>query len=289
VTARDLDLFVAAAVALNARRARSGSLLLAGTDTLDAWLNAESTPVFHAAARNSVQHALLVLLADPAAPWPPVLEVLSRPEVDQRHPPVDSPSAGFAAVTLAIDYVLAQCVARGLLGLPALERHGEIATNAMRALWTRFGPNRAEARAHWQAKEALLMLVFGDHVGVVRRFASEPTFDLATGGDADRTLVELSRVLAHHASGTGDADTPFAARSLVTLTQFHYYRWAVDDDLSARIELPTMVLASQAYLRRCAPEHADARSMLRQLAPAAVVSRLSALREGGAVPPPTRR
>jgi hypothetical protein len=275
---RNSGKFIADAVKLNARRGQSGLLLLNGSETLDAWLKIGSnTTEFYAEANSRVTYVLYVLLADPAAPWPPVLEVLLKPELDSRYPELDYASAGFAPITLAINYVVAQCVVCGLLSRPPVERHRDIATKAVQSLWTNFDPKRAELREPWQAKEALLMVAFGDYASVVQRFESEWKLDLAAYENCHRTLIKLSYLLAQCMLGTSEKDSSFFAKALATLTQFNYYQWSVNDDLSAKVELPTMVLASQLYFRICEPESADARTMLSKLAPAAVITTMHKL------------
>lgn len=272
------DKFIANAAKMNARRGQSGLLLLRGSETLDAWLKAGwNTAEFYAEAHSRVSDALYILLADPAASWPPVLDLLSKPELDSHYPELDYASAGFARVTLAINYVVVQCVVCGLLSVPLAERHRDIATRAIRSLWTNFDPKQAELREPWQAKEALLMVAFGDHVGLVRKFESEWKLDLVAYENCHRTLIKLSYLLARCALGTGEEDFPFFAKSLATLIQFNYYQWSVNDDLSAKVELPTVVLASQLYFRSCEPESSAARTMLGKLAPAAVVGTMHAL------------
>lgn len=275
---RNSEQFIADAVKLNARRGQNGLLLLKGSETLELWRNAGSnTAEFYAEAHSRVADALFVLLADPAASWPPVLEVLLNPELDKRYPELDYTTAGFGPVTLAINYVLAQCVVRGLLSRPLLDKHRDIEAKAVQALWTRLDPKRAELQEPWQAKEALLMVAFGDHAGVVRKFESEWKLDLVKYENSHRTIIKLTYLLARCALGTAEKDFPFFAKSLATLTQFNYYQWAVNDDLSAKVELATMVLASQLFFRICEPQNADARTMLGKLAPATVIATMHEL------------
>jgi hypothetical protein len=270
--------FIADAVKLNARRGQNGLLLLKGSEPLHSWHKAGSnTPEFYAEAHSRVTDALCVLLADPAASWPPVLEVLLNPELDSRYPELDYATAGFAPVTLSINYVLTQCVIRGLLSRPLIDKHRDIAAKAVQALWPRLDPKRAELQEPWQAKQALLMLAFGDHAGVVQQFESDWKLGLAKYETSHRTIIKLAYLLARCALGTGEKDFPLFAKSLATLTQFNYYQWAVNGDLSAKVELPTMALASQLYARICDPDSADARTLLGKLAPATVVTTMHEL------------
>lgn len=270
--------FLASAVKLNARRGQNGLLLLRGSETLDAWLKAGlNTAEFYAEAHSRVTDALYVLLVDPAAPWPPVLNVLSKAELDSHYPELDYASAGLAQLTLAINYVVVQCVVCGLLSLPLAERHWNIATRAIRSLWTNFDPMHAELREPWQAKEALLKVAFGDYYGLVRKFESEWTLDLAAYENSHRTLIKLSYLLARCALETGEKDFPFFAKSLATLSQFNYYQWSVNDDLSAKVELPTMVMASQLYFNMFEPENSAPKTMLSKLAPASTVGAMHEL------------
>ena len=188
-------------------------VLLKGTESLESWLEPGTTTAeYYAGVHFTVTDALRAMFGNPSDPPPPVLEVVLKPELERQYPELTYASAGFAPVTLAINYVLAQCVVRGLLSRPLLEGHRQTSTKAAHALWTNFAPTRAELREPWQAKEVLVALAFGNYGAAVRRFESEWKFDLARYENSHRTLIKLSYVLARCALGTGEKDFQFFAK-----------------------------------------------------------------------------
>src|SRR6187431_2146801 len=92
--------------------------------TADGWIaQRPTTPEYYVEAHTKVAEALAVLLADPGKAPPAVIDVLVDSDVDTRYAELNVASATAAHVTIAIDYAIAQCVARGLLSRPLLDNH----------------------------------------------------------------------------------------------------------------------------------------------------------------------
>lgn len=270
------------AARINARRAEGAELLMKSFLTADGWMaQRPETPEYYVEVHNKVGQALSVLLADPGAAPPTVLGVLVHTDLDTRYAELNLTSATFAHSTVAIDYVVAQCVARGLLSQPLLERHRALAAQAFQGLWSRFGKELGPAGEGWEAKELLLAVAFGDSPRVIERFEHDLKLDLTEHENSHRTLIKLAYLIAKCALGSADDDDRFGARALTALTQFNYYLWIARQDLSAQVDVVTMVFATQLFGRSCGSVSAteDLRPFFDALGPASVVSAMHGLLE----------
>lgn len=278
---KKLKKLAADAAAANKLR-RDGALsLMKGFETVEGWVEQRSvTAEYYYEVHNKVGEALSVLLAEPGAPLPPVLSVLVDSDLDNRYPELDVASATFPQVTLAINYVMAQCVARALLRQPPSERHRSVGDASFKMLWSRFGPQLRESRIQWQAKEMLLALVFGDYPRAVAQFENDLRFDIFAHEDSHRTLAKLGYLIAKCAIGTADSDDRLAAKALVTLSQFNYYQWIVRPEPFVTSDPVTMVLVAQLYMRLCDQANVDREPFFASLAPSTVISAMADLLPG---------
>ena len=268
---RNIRKIVENAIKLNTRRRASALLMMKNFQSVEDWVDKRPNTIeYYYEVHNKVAEALSVLLADPSAPLPPVLDIIVSGVLDSHYPEIDFHSATYPHVTIVINFVMAQYVSRRLIKSPIEEQHRKLYEYAFKVLWTRFGKELGEFRYQWEAIDLLLAVAFGDYHSVIKRFNTDLQLNMTTFENSHRTLIKLAYLLAQCATCSTDDVARFGAKALCTLTQFNYYLWIVRQDTAAQIDIVTMVFASQLLQKTCESLPEDTQAFFEALSPGAV-------------------
>jgi len=159
---------------------------------------------------------------------------------------VEPRSAGLAQITNYLEYLTAKTLVRLFAAPDAGTSYIQLcAAEMFGALWSIAGASEGSFGRRWQAQERALALELGRGEEVYQAYAPGKCFEVTEGEDSNGTVIRACWLLAGLASDRLAPPNRLAADACFTLLQFNNYRWALNGDASARIDLVRLVLIGQ--------------------------------------------
>lgn len=117
-------------------------------------------------------------------------------------------------------------------------------------LWGKFETDafaNPDDRESYTALEMVFDYLNHDYETVIRKFENNCVADLLKFENSSRTIMKLCMYLSRLRKGDTDDNTQFGADTMIALIQYQYYLWLVKEELSAKVDLPLVMLLTYMH------------------------------------------